>query len=98
MIGLFIQLSFASDLDSGIEIGSSIKASSNELKKTTNMIYIKNKIKAKINGGGNQNDLILDGTNIGGINMLNSKAKNIYMNTEIKGNTLTTGGTQKDEK
>lgn len=92
IVGLFlVQLCFGGDLDSGISVSSGITASSHELTKTMNMTYIKSKIKAKINGGGNDSDLIMDGTNIGGVNMVNSKAKNIYLNTQIDGNALTTG-------
>jgi len=92
LVGLFlVQLLFSSDLDSGIDVNSGINPSSNELKKNVNMTYIKSKIRAKIYGGGNHNDIILEGSNVGGVNMVNSKAKNIYLNTEIKGDTITTG-------
>lgn len=89
------RLSFCSDIDDGIGTKSGIKAG-NDLHKDLNVKYIIRKAKASAQnaggdkivtsgGAGGTSSTGMGGTNVGGVNMIGSKAHNIIIIQKIKG-------------
>ena len=99
---LFTSLILAGDLDDGIGAESEVKPSSSELKRDFSAIYLRRKVKAKLNSGGNDKDIIINGngkdiggmnlgTNVGGLNAVGSDLSNsnIYIIQENQGDITT---------
>jgi len=82
---------FAGDLDDGIESYSSIRTG-NDLRGVTNTKYIVRKAKAaRYSRNRNSKDVVIStdangGLNLGGVNMIGSKTRNITIIQNIKGN------------
>lgn len=102
---LIIPFSFCGDLDDGIGTADGI-STGNDLQKDINVKFIMRKSKAAAQNNVNNGDTVVvddgssgssggsasDGTNIGGVNMVGGRAKNITIIQQIKGDVTTIGG------